>query len=197
MSQTAISKLGRTGRWIVLILLTLAIAGAVVLQARWVYRQQRYDQMIRETAARHTAGDDFRFLVKAVIRRESKFDPLARGRAGEIGLMQVTEPAALDWAFGTKREQFDFEQLWDPRLNIEAGSWYLARALRRWAEADDPIPFALAEYNAGLGNVRRWLPKDRLPSADEFRTLIGYPGVQKYVTTVMDYYEGYRATNNP
>ncbi len=106
--------------------------------------------------------------------------------------MQVTELAAEDWAVGTGRESFRFEQLWDPQLNIEAGSWYLARALRRWSHADDPIPFALAEYNAGLGNVRRWLSEMEMPSAAEFRELIGYPSVQDYVDTVMDYHEQYR-----
>ena len=59
-----------------------------------------------------------------------------------------TDLAAEDWVVGTRRAGFRLEQLWDPRINIEAGAWYLARALRRWEHADDPIPFALAEYNA-------------------------------------------------
>ncbi len=197
MSRKSISKLRRTGRRVVLLLVGIAIGSALFIYGRWLYREQHYDQLINEVAAQHGLGDDYRFLVKAVIRRESKFDPSSRGKAGEIGLMQVTDLAAEDWAVGTGRENHRFEQIWDPRLNIEAGSWYLARALRRWDAADDPIPFALAEYNAGLGNVRRWLPPDRLPSATEFQSLIGYPTVRDYVATVIKYYEEYRREGQP
>ncbi len=50
--------------------------------------------------------------------------------------------------------------LWDARVNVEAGTWYLGRGLGRWrgrVPEDVGVALAVAEYNAGYGNVLRWL----------------------------------------
>jgi soluble lytic murein transglycosylase len=186
------AALVRWGNRLALGLALLAIGSMGFVYARWLWREQRFNQLIAEIAARQGMGNDFQYLVKAVVRRESEFDPFAYGRAGEIGLMQVTPAAGLDWAQATRRAGFHKDQLWDPRTNIEAGAWYLARAVRRWGHADDPLPFALAEYNAGLGNVRKWLPTDQPPAADQFVAAISYLTVRDYIATVTRYYEHYR-----
>src|SRR5512136_85571 len=95
-------------------------------------------------------------LVKAVVWRESRFDPLARGKKGEIGLMQIMKPAAQEWAAAERLIFFQHAQLYDPEKNTRAGAWYLRKLLRRYAEADNPLPYALADYNAGRANVLRW-----------------------------------------
>lgn len=192
MTRTSVKRLQTIARRLVVALVVLSVASVLVLQVRWHYREQRYNQLIEQIAARHGLGEDFKYVVKAVVRRESEFDPTAAGRAGEIGLMQVTPGAAEDWVRLTNRSGFHLDQLWDPATNIEAGSWYLARALRRWQQADDPLPFALAEYNAGLGNVRKWLPPDQLPPAAEFIERITYPMVREYITVVERYAGEYR-----
>ena len=46
--------------------------------------------------------------------------------------------------------------LFDPKVNVEVGAWLLAHALHRYEGKDDPLPFALAEYNAGRSRVVRW-----------------------------------------
>ena len=61
---------------------------------------------------------------------------------------------------------------------------------------DDPIPFALAEYNAGLGNVLRWLPRGTGTTAEEFMQAITYPTVRDYITIVTDYRQQYQAAGN-
>jgi soluble lytic murein transglycosylase len=70
-------------------------------------------------------------LVKAVVWRESRFDPRKYGSAGERGLMQVSEKAADEWARENKIDTFRAEQLFDPKTNLEAGTWYLCRAFER------------------------------------------------------------------
>jgi len=179
----------RLGRWIAFFIVLGAIGSASVVYLRWKWREQRYGQLIQEVANRY--GVD-KFLVKAVIRRESEFDPFVYGRAGEIGLMQVTEGAGREWARATGRKDFGRDLLWDERVNLEAGTWYLARALKRWRDKDDPVPFALAEYNAGFGNVLRWLPNGQATTAAQFQEAITFPGVRRYVDTVMELYAGYR-----
>lgn len=192
MISPSVKRLQRWAGRLALVLVILAVASVTGLQVRRVYRERLYSPLIEEVAARQGVGDDFKYLVKAVIRRESRFDTTAAGAAGEIGLMQVTPGAAEDWALATRRADFQPDQLWNPRINLEAGAWYLARALRRWEEVDDPIPFALAEYNAGYGNVRRWLPPDHTPTAAEFVERITYPGVRDYIAVVQRHYARYR-----
>lgn len=171
-------------------LVALALGGGAFVYYRWEYREQRYNQLIEEVAAAH--GVD-KFLVKAVIRRESEFDPTVAGRAGEIGLMQVTDGAARDWARATGRRDYTKELLWNERTNLEAGTWYLARALRYWQGRDDPVPFALAEYNAGRGHCLRWLPNGPATTAEQFQAAISFPMVRRYVTSVVEFYEDYQA----
>lgn len=180
----------RTARMLALALVLTAFGSATVVYLRWLYREQRYNRLIEEVSAKY--GVD-KFLVKAVIRRESGFDPFSYGSHGEIGLMQVREGAGLDWARATSRKDFGRDSLWDARVNIEAGTWYLARALRHWQNMDDPIPFALAEYNAGSGNVQRWLPAGQATTAKQFLEAITYPSVRRYIETIADYYEAYQA----
>jgi soluble lytic murein transglycosylase len=192
MSRRGAKKLERIGNWLALALVLAAIGSAALVYWRWQYREQRFNKLIEEVAAQNGVDP---FLVKAVIRRESKFNPYAYGSHGEIGLMQVTEAAGWDWARAMRRVDFGRDALWSPRVNIEAGSWYLARALGRWSdkEMEERIPFALAEYNAGFGNVLRWLPHGHETTAVEFNEAISYPTVRGYISEVLENYEMYKA----
>jgi soluble lytic murein transglycosylase len=182
--------MARTARWLTLVLIIGSVGSASIVYLRWLHREQRYNKLIEQIAAAN--GVD-KFLVKAVIKRESQFDPFAYGTHGEIGLMQVTEPAGREWARAMGRRDFGRDLLWNERANIEAGTWYLARALRRWQDKDDPIPFALAEYNAGLGNVLRWLPSGRDTTASQFIEAMTFPNTRRYIEAIREYYEGYQA----
>ena len=104
-------------------------------------RFQQHDTLIRTVAAEHQVDP---MLVKAVVWRESRFDAQKFGTAGERGLMQVSEKAAAEWAKETKVENFRVEELFDPKTNLEAGSWYLHRAIEHWQNQANPLPFALA-----------------------------------------------------
>ena len=192
MSRRGSKALTRIGNWLSLALVLGAIGSAVIVYLRWQYREQRFNKLIEEVAAQNGVSP---FLVKAVIRRESKFDQYAYGSHGEIGLMQVTEGAGWDWARAAKQHNFGRDTLWNPRVNIEAGSWYLARALSRWPdkEPEERLPFALAEYNAGFGNVLHWMPHGRQTTGAEFTEAISYPTVRGYVTEVLENYETYKA----
>jgi len=189
MIRSRIRRLRQITRWLSLLLILGAVGIAAFYYGRWLYRERRFNALIEEIATRQEAD---KFLIKAVMRQESGFDPFAYSSRGAIGLMQVTESAGLDWAAAVGRHDFGRDLLWDARINIEAGTWYLARALRRWQHQDDPVPFALAEYNAGLGNVRRWLPRGRDTTAAEFQAAITWPGVRAYIERVTGYYRAYQ-----
>jgi soluble lytic murein transglycosylase len=82
-------------------------------------RFRQYDRLIRSVALKHDLDP---MLVKAVIWRESRFDPQKYGTAGERGLMQVSEKAANEWVRENSIENFRVEELFDPRKNLEAGA---------------------------------------------------------------------------
>src|SRR5438309_6372911 len=143
-------------------------------------RFQQYDGLIKTVARAHDLDP---MLIKAVTWRESRFDPQKVGTAGERGLMQVTEKAAREWASESRVENFEADQLFDPKTNLEAGCWYLQRAIKHWNGQTDPIPFALAEYNAGASRAQRWSgggSTTELP-AEEFLGRTDFPPTPKYV----------------
>jgi len=142
-----------------------------------------YDELIHATATRYALEPE---LVKAVVWQESRFREDSIGNAGERGLMQVMEPAAGEWASSEKIETFRPTDLLDPKVNLEAGSWYLARALRRHAARPDPLPFALADYNAGASRTDRWIEAaGGDPTSEEFLAAIDFPMTLNYIENII------------
>ncbi len=86
------------------------------------------------------------------------------------------------------------DDLFDAKTNLEAGSWYLQRALDHWQTESDPLPFAPAEYNAGASRVQRWVGNGEV-SATEFLTKIDFPATRKYVQSILDRYAFYKKRN--
>jgi soluble lytic murein transglycosylase len=151
----------------------------------------RFDSLIEQIAHKDKLDP---MLLKAVIWRESTFDPKMTGKEGERGLMQVTEGAATDWATAQKTQPPAPDDLYDPQTNIEIGAWYLKRALQNYSTKDDPIPFALAEYNAGRQRVNQWVGENTLDpiTANQFRDKIGINSTRKYVDTIENRYQFYK-----
>jgi soluble lytic murein transglycosylase len=154
-------------------------------------RFHQHDALIRTVAAEHQLDP---MLVKAVVWRESRFDAQKFGSAGERGLMQVTEKAAGEWAQQTKVENFRAEELFDPKTNLDAGTWYLRRAIEHWQNQANPMPFALAEYNAGASRALRWAGGDdtKPVAAGTFLSNIDFPGTRKYVDSILARYHFYK-----
>ena len=151
-----------------------------------------YDAIIQSAAVRH--GVDSR-LIKAVIWQESRFRSDARGSKGEIGLMQImpgSRHALQDWADWNRVSLPNEGILSNPVLNIEVGTWYLSRALRRWNRYEGGVELALCEYNAGYSKARTWCP----PSYDgQVIDRISYDGTRAYVVAIMGKYKEYKDTS--
>ena len=172
------------------LLRTLVVFTALVfgLVGGWHYwRLHRFDKEIAASAQRHGLAPA---LVSSLIWRESRFDPGCHGPKKEIGLTQITEAAAHEWAAAQSRSDLPRSDLWLPATNIEVGVWYLARAVRRWQPTrSDPLPFALAEYNAGRSNAMRWSNACGADSA-RFLDSITYPSTRRYVADILKRYRG-------
>ncbi len=164
--------------------------------AAWLWREERIEEQfapqIHTAAARYGVDP---LLVKAVIWRESRFNPNARGTSGEIGLMQIQEIAAQEWADAEHNGNFLHAHCFDPGTNTLAATFYLAKLLKRYAKTSDPVPYALADYNAGRGNVLKWNTGAAVTNSAQFIGQIGFPGTKAYVESVRRRRELYRFLN--
>ncbi len=157
----------------------------------WQGRLERSQDRPIEAAARRYQVEPA--LVKAVVWRESHFKPNVRGRAGELGLMQIRDLASQEWADAEHIESFHHEHCLDPGTNTLAATWYLAKLLKRYTHTDNPVPYALADYNAGRGNVLKWLDGAAATNSAVFIQQIAFPGTQAYVHAVMARHQRYRS----
>jgi soluble lytic murein transglycosylase len=151
--------------------------------------EQSQDNPIRVAAARYGVEPA---LVKAIVWRESRFNPTVHGRAQELGLMQIREEAAQEWADAEHITGFEHAHCLDPQTNTLAGTWYLKKLMRRYTQTDNPVPYALADYNAGRGNVLKWNSGQAATNSAVFIEQIGFPGTKAYVKSVMNRYDKYR-----
>jgi len=176
----------------------LAVAGIVLIflvlvsfQIFRTYRENSHDKAILAAAQKYGVDPT---LVKAVVWRESHFNPGARGSAGEVGLMQIREAAAEEWARAEGIQYFSYQHLYDPARNLMAGTWYLRKLLRRYPRADDPVVYALADYNAGRTHVLRWNKGPAATNSAMFLKEMDYPGTRAYIAAIQKRRQHYRNT---
>jgi len=93
-------------------------------------------------------------LAHGISRQESSFDPYAVSHAGARGMMQLMVGTARDQA-GKLGVGFDsYRLISDPSYNVMIGSAYFRHMLDIWG---GNVPLAVASYNAGSGNVGKWV----------------------------------------
>lgn len=182
-----VSPCMRAVKFALILLTPFSLLGLVAGYYWWLKQdeQHRYDPIIMEVAAEYGADPD---LIWAIIWRESRFNQEAVGTSGERGLMQLMPTAAGEFAKAHKIDNFSADDLFKPRTNIRAGTWYITRALKRWEKYSDPLPFALAEYNAGRKNALRWAVKGEATTPEEFLEAMDFPTTKKYVLTIQSKY---------
>lgn len=142
--------------------------------------RQLYPLKFAETVERE--AQEFQLpqeLVFAVIRAESGFDPKACSRADAKGLMQLTEPTFY-WMAEEYPPENGGRDVYDINDNVHCGCALLRRLLDHYGDA----AVALAAYNAGIGNVDRWL--EEREHSEDGKTLkkIPYPETAAYVKKV-------------
>lgn len=180
-----------------LAVLAVILTPAALIAISWMgelHRSQEIGPLIEEASSRSGIPSS---LLRAVVWRESDFEPRATGSAGERGLMQVTPGAGHDWAQANRVRSFHETDLFDPRTNLSAGSWYLARAMKRWSNADRPEVFALAEYNAGITHARRWARDNPALRAEDFLLTMDFPTTKAYILSILQRADLYAAGKNP
>lgn len=126
------------------------------------------------------------YLVLALIRQESLFDPEAVSSAQAYGLMQLLPSTAARLIHAPSVAAVS---LTDPGFNIEAGTAYLRQLLDLY---DGNLTMAVAAYNAGENAVDKWRTRYPDMEPDEFVENISFRETRNYVKLVLRNYRTYR-----
>ena len=133
------------------------------------------------------------FLVCSVMRQESVFNPQATSPVGAIGLMQIMPYTGKDIAkfLGVS---FETDSLYAPSVSIAFGAAYLKELLKQF---NGNMLLAIAAYNGGPPNAKRWYGKGKDDPEDLFIENIGFAETREYVKKVLANYWVYQKLAGP
>ena len=141
--------------------------------------------------------DDGFTLSHAIMRQESQFDRTAESHVGARGMMQLMPATANEVARGLGLSYSRGALTEDPQYNIQLGSTFINKMLRYY---DGNYVLAIAAYNAGPGNVNKWMKRNgdpRVPGTDLVAWVedIPIPETRNYVQRVLENLVMYDALN--
>lgn len=146
----------------------------------------KYEEFVLKYAEKY---DTDKYLVYAIIRTESYFDPDAVSKKGAVGLMQIM-PETGKWAAEKlKIENFSEEDLLDAEKNIMIGVWYFKYLTDKF---DGDMRLAVSAYNAGPTNVNRWLGDEEHSTDGVTLTNIPFEETKNYERKIMNAYDMYK-----
>ena len=140
-----------------------------------------------ETYARERSLDPY--LVAALIRQESEFNPKALSRANARGLTQVLPGTGLELSRKLKIRRYRTAMLYTPDTNLKIGTFYLKALLD---QLQGKWEATLASYNAGKSRVNTWLSSTNYHEPAEFVESIPFTETRLYVQSVLRNAEVYR-----
>ena len=127
-------------------------------------------------------------LLLALVRQESSFNPDAVSTSGARGLTQVM-PATGAAVAASLGLEWRPQSLLEPETSVRFGAHYLAAQLERF---DGNVLAALAAYNGGPVNARRWLDRQWLEGPDGYLLAIDFEETALYLELVLESYGWYR-----
>lgn len=159
-----------------IIILCVAVAVfAIVFSVYSLWIPKRYGEEVGFACRRYGVSEN---LIFAVVKTESGFDKTAVSAKGAAGLMQVMPTTAK---FVAEKYGEKTEDLYDPKYNVCCGTAYLAYLKDKFG--DEKV--AIAAYNAGEGNVVKWLKDKRYSSDGKTLYEIPFAETRGYVKKVL------------
>ena len=122
------------------------------------------------------------FLVAALVRQESEFNPDAVSRMNAYGLMQLLPSVGKSLAKKSGERHFTTSELLDPSVNLRLGTQELRKSIDRY---DGQVEYALAAYNAGDSPVRQWISINNYKDVAEWVESIPYSETRDYVQAIL------------
>ena len=148
---------------------------------------QKYSEYVEKYAVEYNIPE---YVIYAVIKVESDFDPLARSGVGACGLMQMM-PSTFLWLTGEEHlnESLPEAAIFIPEVSIRYGTYYLLYLYRKF---DYNWDTAFAAYNGGEGNVKKWLEDPEYSDGNGGLAKIPFSETRSYVKKVNSAIENYK-----
>lgn len=127
-------------------------------------------------------------LIYAIIKTESNFDPNAVSSKDAMGLMQLTKDTHYFVISKLNIGERPVNDLFDPKFNIESGSFFISFLIKDFEDLNT----ALAAYNAGRGNVKKWLSDSQYSKDGKTLYKIPFEETNKYVKKINTAYTIYK-----
>lgn len=127
-------------------------------------------------------------LVYSIIKAESNFNENATSNSNAIGLMQVMLSTAQEIGDKLAIQEITEEELYNPEVNIQIGITYLKILLEKYENYN----LAIIAYNAGMGNVDKWLEEGIINENGENIENIPFPETKNYVKKIKQNYKIYQ-----
>ena len=144
---------------------------------------KKYEEFIEEYSQKFDLDSN---LIYAIIKAESNFNDEAISNKGAKGLMQLMDATAIDIA-EVLHVEFDTAKILEPRYNIMLGTKYISMLINKYQN----ISLALAAYNAGSGNVDRWIKDGILNENGDNIENIPFKETNNYVRKILRDYKLY------
>ena len=142
-----------------------------------------YSEYVSKYSEEYNVEED---LIYAIIKAESNFDPNAQSNKDAQGLMQLMYSTAEEIANKININLTE-DNILDPDININLGTNYISSLLNKY----ECVEIALAAYNAGSGNVDKWIENGVIQSDGSDIENIPYKETNTYVRKVMRDYNIY------
>lgn len=169
--------------WTVLVIIFIFIITIFMLKDKILIRfyPNKYSDYVEKYSEEY--GVD-KYLIYAVIKQESNFENEAKSHKGAKGLMQIMNDTADEIA---KELGVRGMNLYNPEININIGTKYLADLIEKYKNPK----LAIAAYNAGFGNVDKWIAQGIIKEDGSNLEEIPYKETEMYLRKVMKNYEMY------
>ncbi|MFP4661435.1 MAG: lytic transglycosylase domain-containing protein [Halanaerobiales bacterium] len=177
----------------ILILIILIITMLILSQMNWFWRliyPLKYKDIIITNAEEYKIDPA---LVAAMIYVESKYIASARSHRDARGLMQIMPVTGVWIAEQMGISGFNDEMLYDPVINIMFGCWYISNLNQQFNEQ---LLVVLAAYNAGRGNVKKWLESNNWDGMDASLDDLPFEETKNYIKQVVAVYARYKKIYN-
>ena len=144
---------------------------------------KEYEEIVEEYSKEYELDSN---LIYAIIKAESNFKKDAISNKGAKGLMQLMDATSADIA-NVLNIKFDNEKILEPQYNIMIGTKYISMLINKYQN----ISLALAAYNAGSGNVDKWIKEGTLNDNGNNIENIPFKETNNYVRKILRDYQIY------
>ena len=160
------------------IFFSFALIGILIISALVYFFPIKHSNIINKYAKKYNLRPEF---IYAIINTESGFDEKEVSPKGAKGLMQIMKDTA-DWASSQETiDNYTENNIFLPDVNIHIGCWYISWLSERY-NGDEKL--ILAAYNAGGGNVTKWLADMKYSKDGKTLSKIPFPETENYVKKV-------------